>query len=464
MYARNGLIGTILLALLWGSYGNVNMRPSAPLTIERAFDLEPTQPFPIEALPSGLILVQTCNDQAVACRPAIWLDDYNGRYWQLAFTGYHLNIAHNRLLATFESERDIWLLDLQNGKSQNLTNTPDCEERDVSWSPDDTALAFLGCGGGKLADLFLFELSSGKRTNLSNTPERYEACFSTNAYPAADCWIGWWHAKSEILFAASGVPGSHRPGEVLSGRCHTYGGECSAFPTEILRDGKTYRVLDSVNGAEHLPALSPDGKTLAYDGGILYSMETGKQSTLRPSDYGLKIEAANAAGTPSLVAPSWSPDGTQMAWIGHINDRGDNGLYLFDLLHHTGQIVLTYSPYYVTLSLPPWQRWSNSSITWSPDSQWLTLSDTELDSQKSLVSAFLWVIHREGKIKVRFDKGSLDLGVPIWSPNSQKIIFVKNYFANAGIPQSLQMIEIRDWKVWQLSAPENTYPLRWDYK
>jgi Tol biopolymer transport system component len=434
---------------------------STPTNTEIPLSVTPSQSAQITALPQGLILVQVCNKQDKPCPDSVLFNDSNGNYRQFSFVGFNLNLAHDYKKSTFENAGDIWLFDLASGKSENLTNTIDCNEHDITWSPDSKSIAFLGCGGDYVDDIYLLDITSGKRTDITNTPDRYERCFSSTSDPLSNCSLGWWSQQPSFIVAGSGKPKQSRPGEIMQGDCHTYGGECNAFPTKISINSKDYGILDQINGLEHQPALSPDGKLLAYDGGILYNLETDKQETIYPSKYGLHVEASNTSGDPQLVSPSWSPDGKQIAWIGHLNEHGDNGLFVFDISHHEGQILQTYRPSYVTLMLPAWQRWSNSSVRWSPDSQWLTLSDSEWDKQKSTYGAFLLVISRDGKTKVKFDAGNYIYGSPIWSPDSTKIVFSQNYFATSGFPEKIKILEINDWQVKQLNVPKDTYPVAW---
>jgi Tol biopolymer transport system component len=416
----------------------------------------PSQTATLVPLPLGLIVLQSCDGQKGPCPDTVSFIDAHGDSRQIQFMGSGLNLAHDYQKGSYIKDGDIWLLDFASGKSENLTNTTDCSEGDVTWAPDDTKLIFLGCGGDTLADVYLIDLISGKRTNLTNSPNRYEVCFRSNSYPSANCLFGWWSHYPSLIITGSGKPRQHQPGEILRGHCHTSGGECYAFPTHISVNSKTYKILDNINGLGHQPALSPDGKLLAYDGGILYNLETGIQETIYPSEYGLSIEVSNEKGSPQLVSPHWSPDGKQIAWIGHVNG-GDNGLFVFDITKHEGYNFHTYSPYYVTLTLPAWQRWSGAGITWSPDSQWITLSDSEFPQDR----AFLWIFSRDGETRVKFDKGDIDLGLPVWNPDSTKLAFVQRHFANAGIPQTVRVIEVSDWKVSQLNVPENSYPIAW---
>jgi Tol biopolymer transport system component len=74
---------------------------------------------------------------------------------------------------------------------------------------------------------------------------------------------------------------------------------------------------------------------------------------------------------------------------------------------------------------------------------------------------FLYIFSRDGKSKVKFNKGDFDPGVTVWSPDSKKLVFIQRYFVSSGIPQTIQMIDIRNWESSQINAPENSYPIAW---
>jgi hypothetical protein len=405
-------------------------------------------------IPSGLILLSQCRENN--CGTAIWLDNYDGEYWQFPFTGSELRLSHNHKLATFENNGDIWLIDLITRRSKNLTNTSDYSEKSVTWSPDDKSIAFLRSNDKSLTDIFIMDIASGEYANITNTPSKFERCLG---YP--QCSFGWWSQLPSFIFTGSGEPKKHELGEVLRGHCHTFGGECNTFPVKISLGDKTYTILDRINGVEHLPSLSPNGKFLAYDGGVLYNLETGEQKIIKLTDYGLTVESSNELDLSELVAPIWSPNGELIAWLGHTNSQGDIGLYVFDLAHDSGQLFTSYSPYFATLTLPAWQRWSSSQITWSPDGQWITLSDSEWG--ESGEKAFLWVISNDGRNKIKFDTGDYEMAPPVWSPDSKRLIFLQLFYGNTGLPPALQIIDVVDWKVSEIDTPENTsiYPIGW---
>jgi Tol biopolymer transport system component len=425
----------------------------------------------LTSVPKGLIIIQGCyrtsDIDTGPCPNSVWLYDKFGSSKRLPFpeSGWEFDLSHDYKRGVYEAGGDIWLLDFSTGENKNITNTVDCYEENPTWSPDDTNVAFLGCKVDSPRDVFILDITSRKVMNVTNTQDRYETCFLTNMYPPyADCKLAWWSQQPKLIFAGSGKPKTPQLGEALRGHCHTFGGECFLYPTEITIDGSSYKILNELSGLEHEPALSPDGKLLAYDGGNLFNLETGEQEVIFPSAYGLGVEASDKAGNPQLVMPKWSPDGKQIAWIGHLNNHGDNGVYVFNISSHEGQILHTYSPYYATLTLPAWQRWSNAVITWSPDSQWVTLSDSEYNEKSNnpitKENTFLWLFSRDGNIKVRIDNCVLNIGVPIWSTDSQKVVFSRRCIAN-GVPQTIQMFDINTLELRQIDAPGNSYPMGW---
>ena len=195
----------------------------------------PSQPSTSVPLPSGLIIIQLCEGQSSPCPETILLTDTNGNSKQFQFMGSSLNLAYDYQKGAYIKDGDIWLLDFTNGKSENLTNTTDCNEREVTWSPDDKSLAFLGCGGDSLPDIYLIDLVSKKRTNLTNTPDRYEVCFYSKSCPSSHCLLGWWSQQPSFIFTGSGKPRQSQPGEIFAGTLPHFWGRMFYFSRQNFR-------------------------------------------------------------------------------------------------------------------------------------------------------------------------------------------------------------------------------------
>ena len=363
------------------------------------------------------------------------------------YNGKDLSLSPNLQYGAYFSNSDIWLIELNTGKQTNITNTPDCSEGDFSeWSPDSKHFLFFSwCNDHKASDLYSVELSSLHIQNLTNTTDRNENVF-----------IKWWNSQPNTIFFGSGIPEEFVSGAPLSGQCHTFLGKCSYFLSSIQTNGTNYKIIDDISGIQFPPALSPDDVTLAYDGGILYNIETGIFKVLNPSNFGVSPSTAINDDGLELVHLVWSPSGNQILWLGHVISATDNqtGVYYFDLISKTGKILYRYDPYYYTLTLPPWQRWSNIEASWSPDENYIAIiSDEFLENGGSLI---LRIFDSKGTVRQKYEGSFSNL---IWSPDGKFLTF--GYFEQESRKQITLILNIENWQLNLLDIPENSKILKW---
>jgi len=359
-----------------------------------------------------------------------------------------VSLSNNHEFIAYVHNDDIWVLDFSHGEHSNITNSSDCSEHFPVWSPDDEAIAYFGCGREELQDVYIYYLDGGINKNVSNTPDRIEESF-----------IAWWSGQPESIFFGSSIPQKHIPGEVIPPQCHSGSNRCSVFVTMVGVNGEDYRILDQLSGIFFEPSLSPDGKTIAYDGGNLYDFDTGEHAVLIPSDFGITTDIPVHSDGPELVDPAWSPDGQKIAWTGHGNEWGDIGIILFDLEEKTGRVLYTFDPYYVNLSSPPWFRWMKTNITWSPDGEWLSFISSEWRGAESetINSQILWVFSVDGETKRSFDTEFFSYE-PVWSPDSEWVVHVKYV---DGYQETVEVIRVKDGYSWELGTFESVRVLYW---
>lgn len=363
------------------------------------------------------------------------------------YNGEDLSLSPNLQYGTYYSDNDVWLMELNTGKLTNITNTPNCSEGDFSeWSPDSKYLLFFSwCNDYTVSDLYSVDLSSMHMQNLTNTTDRNENIF-----------IKWWDAQPNTIFFASGIPEKQISGTPLSGQCHTFLGKCSYFLSSIQADGTDYKVIDNISGVQFPPALSPDGVTIAYDGGNLYNIETGTFKAFNPSNFGVSPNTAINDDGLELVRPVWSPSGNQIVWLGHIANATDNqtAIYFFDLESKKGKILHRYDPYYYSLTLPPWQRWSDIEASWSPDEKHIAIiSDEFLEDGGSLV---LRIFDNKGIVIQKYEGSFSNL---IWSPDGNFLTF--GYFEQESRKLITLILDIENWQLYPLDTPENSKILKW---
>ena len=245
-----------------------------------------------------------------------------------------------------------------------------------SISPDGSRLLFV-----KDDDIWLAERDTGVLRNLTRTADRFE--FDPQ----------WWAANPSVV-----VFGSVSLEEGL--------GPSSGHLSRVNLDGSGYQVLEDQSTSLNLPALNPDGQTIAYDTGDqawLYRLD-GSRELFDPAAYGLQ-------GVQRIASPSYSPDGSLLAWWVGLGSAEagtwKNSLVVFDLRSASHQILHEYTPV-------GGGGWSTSPV-WSPDGQGLATI-----ALGDMGKATLWAFDLAGN---KFNLGAS--GNPVWSPDSQRLVYIE---------------------------------------
>lgn len=142
------------------------------------------------------------------------------------------------------------------------------------------------------------------------------------------------------------------------------GGSPSVY--DVMHD--TTFILDESLSSLGRFAVSPNGKTVAYDeGGLpkLFSIQDG-EINLEPFESGLA-----PAGHIQFFNPKWSPTGSKIAWAIYSDNSELEGFVILDLVE---KVSLVIEPYKV-------RRWEvcSGKVEWSSDEQYLLLSHCEYD-------------------------------------------------------------------------------------
>jgi len=159
-----------------------------------------------------------------------------------------------------------------------------------------------------------------------------------------------------------------------------------------------------------LPALSPDGRTLAYWTG--YSLSP----TMAANPSGtLQTVAANAFSPSVLIAhevvgrPAWSPDGTHLAFARQAQDG--TGLYV---ARATGGPI----------ALIPGTGPGDRDPTWSPDGMRVAFV-REFNGNLDI-----FVVHTDGTGLQQITTDQADDVDPAWSPDGSRVAFASNRDGN----------------------------------
>jgi len=174
-------------------------------------------------------------------------------------------------------------------------------------------------------------------------------------------------------------------------------------------DGSHCNVLTTTGDAE-FPALNPAGTTIGF-------------TRLQHSASAIYVIGVNGKGERKLVSgpasePTWSPDGSEMAFAGA--QSGSLQIYLADV--DTGAIVaqLTSGP------------GNNSQPAWSPDGTQIAFISDRGGSNR------LYVMQADGADPRPLTDDGGDDSDPTWSPDSDRIAFANDQIA----PPAFQIYEV----------------------
>lgn len=231
------------------------------------------------------------------------------------------------------------------------------------------------------------------------------------------CCPIWWPTRPDWVMLNSWPRGKELP-------------ESLGYLTAARLDGKEYRILDQQYASVGSPAPSPDGQTIAYDGGgpQLYQWDIGPE-LFDPEQYSLQ-------GVKRIASPAWSPDGKRLAWyVGGDFGRGwQVGIAIFKLDSQMAQLFHVYT----NVGHGGWL----AAPSWSPDGRWLAFDvEDERPEERGV-----WVALMTGEERIEHKVGR---GVYRWSPDGMRMI----------VGHSL--VEVGTWRSQQIALPPDAEVIGW---
>ena len=221
-------------------------------------------------------------------------------------------------------------------------------------------------------------------------------------------------------------------GDLVAVRGTSEGGETSLYLVDT-RDGAVTPIQLSFRWPGE-PIWSPTGEWLALAGGTTEEEPPGIY-TLRPDGSGLK---RLADGGPPMA---WSPGGSRIAFA---IDRWQEGagLYTTDLEGDVAKVSDTVAPQY---DIP--------SLAWSPDGRCIVFAAWSEQGELPPIR----VLDVETGWEMFLTNGAH----PTWSPDGQRIAFVKNESAGGGDVYVINVDGSGERKLMDISWQANKLPLAW---
>jgi dipeptidyl aminopeptidase/acylaminoacyl peptidase len=290
----------------------------------------------------GLVLVLTFASRLVAQqtrRHSLTLDDIarvtEVRDPQCSPDGHSVAyVVSNIDVKEDKSTSHIWMVGLDGKDDRQVTFSQDSESS-PRWSPDGKYLSFSSPRPGKAKgnQVWVLDRSGGEAFQLTDVKGRLQS------YE--------WSPDAKQLALVVGDPDPEAEPPASGSGDTAAGGRGSRVPKPIVIDRYKYK---------------QDGQ------GYLLS---GRHSYIYLFDISSKKLERLTSGTWDEAAPSWSPDGTRIAFTSNRHDDPDR--------EPSGQIfVATAKPNSTEKAVtPPTSRSGRSRLEWSPDGKWIAFLEGE---------------------------------------------------------------------------------------
>ena len=272
-------------------------------------------------------------------------------------------------------DSEIFIMDSDGSNVVNLTANPSSSESYCSWSPDGSQVAFVSDQDGDV-EIYRVDADGSNETRLTDSP-------GNDLSPA------WSPDGTLIAFS------SWRDGNM---EIYVMNASDGSNPTRLtFNDSPPYASID------YGPSWSPDGTQIAF--------QSYRNSSCCPPNGNIEIYKMDADGmnqtrltnnNSSDTVPSWSPDGSLIAYTSNIT--GDNEIWVMDT-DGLNQTNLTDNPA------------EDSMATWSPDA-----SEIAFDSDRNGDKEIYVMDAADGGNQTPLTSNVADDSNPDWSSDLSPVV------------------------------------------
>lgn len=306
------------------------------------------------------------------------------------------DVSNDEKTVAYVTEDDgVWKIlekDIENGTAAEIV-TRDSRITDVSWLPEQETY-FFSAAENDVDQVFGIVKGSGQAVQITNS-----ATGNSVAHASPD-------GKS-LIFSSSRE-------------------DSNLWRASVTGSGES-PVVQGIS-SELWPAVSPDGKTLAFQS--IRNLDRGDKLT----SGSVAVTATDrTAGAPEPLTitedgylPVWSPDGERLA-IRRMTEKSDTLL----TINPAGgsEMELASGLWPVGFSVSPYNRVQSSDLSWAPDGSAIAYI-SEVNG-----AANLWVVPSGGgapRAITSFKTGGDSLACPVYSPDGDSIAFYSQSRGGSG--------------------------------
>ncbi|MBS1786666.1 MAG: serine/threonine-protein kinase [Acidobacteria bacterium] len=328
----------------------------------------------------------------------------------------------------YELKRNLFAMDVKSGQTTQITNLDpaNLNSDSLNISPDEQRVAYISTTQDGRSNVWVAPISAGSPRQIAS-----DMGYDRNIA---------WHPDSKRIFYSANVEGVYQIFLAnVDGQksVPVTNGDVNSFVLDVSPDGArilygstqeesdvwkvdvadgTETALTSDLGSELWPEVSPDGKTIAYQ--AVRNLSQGDKI------YNCSILLRqNSADEPMRLAddgalPTWSPNGTQIAFMRLIGDV--QSLWLTRAAGDQGKQLVAGGLTPVENTLLPYLRVQTSSFSWSPDGKKIAYISDKNDLQN------LWTIAADGSGETQITRNTdpgLSFNCPLWSADGSQIAY-----------------------------------------